>query len=55
MPTVIRGQFIKILHNPAVFSQPFGQKLGASKPGFYGAWRTPPFPERERLVYQCPY
>jgi hypothetical protein len=24
----------------ATDSQPFGQKLGTSKPGFYGAWRT---------------
>jgi hypothetical protein len=37
MSTVIRWRFIKIRHNPAIRSQPFGQKLGASKPGFYGA------------------
>jgi hypothetical protein len=33
MSAVIRWQFIKIRHNPAICSQPFGQKLGASIPG----------------------
>jgi len=37
MSTVIRRQFIKIRHNPAICSQPFGQKPGTPKPGFYGA------------------
>ena len=55
MSTVIRGGSLKFVTNLATGSQPFGQKLGTSKPGFDGAWRTLLFQKGRGFVYQCPY
>jgi hypothetical protein len=35
-----KERFIKIRHKLATSNQPLRQKLGRSKPGFYGAWCT---------------